>query len=345
MAKNKTKESTVLITRFSALGDVVISVPVVYDVCRAHPDVQFVMLTRPWPAQTLLQRPANLTVESVDLAQYKGIGGMRRLASELRRRYAFTHMVDLHSVMRTWCIGLFMRLHGVKVARIDKGRREKRQLVKGKIHRQLIPSMERYRRVFEALGFSAEAQFSGYAPIDATPIVAAKQPGERWVAVAPFSQHRGKEYPLSLMEKVVAQLTEMEGVGVLLFGGGEKEKQALHPFTQKFEHTISVAEIPHSFADELALMQQCDVMLSMDSANMHLASVVNLPVVSVWGATHPYCGFMGWRQSEANAVQLDLPCRPCSVFGNRACRFGDYRCLTGISPESIVNQIKKIIYG
>ena len=68
MAKNKTKESTVLITRFSALGDVVISVPVVYDVCRAHPDVQFVMLTRPWPAQTLLQRPANLTVESVDLA-------------------------------------------------------------------------------------------------------------------------------------------------------------------------------------------------------------------------------------------------------------------------------------
>lgn len=92
-------------------------------------------------------------------------------------------------------------------------------------------------------------------------------------------------------------------------------------------------------------MQKCDVMLSMDSANMHLASVANLPVVSVWGATHPYCGFMGWKQSEANAVQLDMPCRPCSVFGQKPCKYGDYRCLTGIEPEMIVEKIKKVIYG
>ncbi|MGM9869667.1 MAG: glycosyltransferase family 9 protein [Sodaliphilus sp.] len=345
MAKNKASGCTVLITRFSALGDVVISVPVVYDVCRAHPDVHFVMLTRPWPAQTLLQRPANLSVEAVDLAQYEGVAGMRRLAAELRRRYGITHMADLHSVMRTWCIGFFMRLHGVKVARIDKGRREKRQLVKGKIRRPLTTSMQRYRQVFEALGFSAPAQFSGYAPIEADPLLPAKQPGERWVAVAPFSQHRGKEYPLPMIEKVVEQLTQTEGITVMLFGGGEKEKAALLPFTEKYPHTISVAEMPHTFAQELALMQHCDVMLSMDSANMHLASVVNVPVVSVWGATHPYCGFMGWQQSEAHAVQLDLPCRPCSVFGNRPCQYGDYRCLTGIAPETIVNQIKKILYG
>ena len=47
---------------------------------------------------------------------------------------------------------------------------------------------------------------------------------------------------------------------------------------------------------ELNLMSHLDVMLSMDSANMHLASLVNIPVVSIWGATHPYAGFMGWKQ-------------------------------------------------
>lgn len=345
MAKNNPTAQTVLITRFSALGDVVISVPVVYSVCHAYPHVHFVMVTRPWPAETLIQRPANLSVEAVDLKQYPGIMGMRRLAAELRRKYAITHLADLHSVMRTWCIDFFMQCHGVKIARIHKGRKEKRALVKGKIHRPLTTSHQRYEDVFSRLGFHARESFTGYAPITAEPIVPPKQPGERWVAVAPFSQHRGKEYPLPLIERVVAALSKMDGVKIFLFGGGEKEKNALRSLAQTYSHTTSIADIPHRFAHELALMQQCDAMLSMDSANMHLASVVNLPVVSVWGATHPYCGFMGWHQHEANAVQLNLPCRPCSVFGNRPCRFADYRCLTGIQPETIVNQIKKIIYG
>ncbi len=165
------------------------------------------------------------------------------------------------------------------------------------------------------------------------------------MAVAPFSQHRGKEYPLPLIEKVVESLTRTEGLTVMLFGGGEKEKLALRPIVKKYAHTVSVAEIKHTFTDEFALMQRCDVMLSMDSANMHLASVAGVPVVSVWGATHPFCGFMGWRQSLEGAVQLPLPCRPCSVFGQKPCKYGDYRCLTGIDPEIIVNKIKKVIYG
>ncbi|MDO4511137.1 MAG: glycosyltransferase family 9 protein [Bacteroidales bacterium] len=346
MAKNNSNYSkTVLVTRFSALGDVVISIPVLYSVCRAFPHVHFVMLTRPWPAEAMIQRPSNLTVEGVNLKDYGGLWGMRRLAKELRQRYGITHMADLHSVMRTWAMGFFMRLHGVKVSRIDKGRGEKRALVKGKIHEQLTTSHDRYERVFRALGFEWEESFGGFDPIAESEMVPAKAESERWVAIAPFSQHRGKEYPLPLIEKVVEALTQIEGVTVMLFGGGEKEKKALRPLVQKYEHTVSIAEIKHTFTDEIALMQRCDVMLSMDSANMHLASVANLPVVSVWGATHPYCGFMGWKQSEANAVQLDMPCRPCSVFGQKPCRFGDYRCLSGIDPITIVNQIKKVIYG
>lgn len=91
---------------------------------------------------------------------------------------------------------------------------------------------------------------------------------------------------------------------------------------------------------ELALLSHCNVMLSMDSANMHLASLVGLRTVSVWGATHPYAGFMGWNQQMHDAVQLDMVCRPCSVFGNKPCARGDYHCLNGIPPSLIIEKIE-----
>ena len=94
---------------------------------------------------------------------------------------------------------------------------------------------------------------------------------------------------------------------------------------------------------ELILMSHLDVMVSMDSANMHLASLVNTPVVSIWGATHPYCGFMGYGQKAENALQIEnLECRPCSVFGNKPCLHGDYRCLIRITPEMVVQKVMDV---
>jgi ADP-heptose:LPS heptosyltransferase len=90
-------------------------------------------------------------------------------------------------------------------------------------------------------------------------------------------------------------------------------------------------------------MNQMDLMVSMDSANMHLASLVNTPVISIWGATHPYAGFYGFNQDESNAIQIDLPCRPCSIFGNKPCCRGDYACLRQITPEMIVKKVESIL--
>ena len=111
----------------------------------------------------------------------------------------------------------------------------------------------------------------------------------------------------------------------------------------KFDNVTSLAGKRYGFATELALVSHLDVMVSMDSANMHLASLVRTPVVSIWGATHPYCGFKGWRQREEDTVQLPMTCRPCSVFGNKPCFRGDYHCLRGISPNAVVRRVKKYI--
>jgi len=81
----------------------------------------------------------------------------------------------------------------------------------------------------------------------------------------------------------------------------------------------------------------------MDSANMHFASLVNVPVVSVWGPTHIYFGFMGWGQTVENAAQLDLYCRPCSLFGQKPCYRGDHACMENLSPSLITEKTIKVI--
>jgi len=101
---------------------------------------------------------------------------------------------------------------------------------------------------------------------------------------------------------------------------------------------IVVAAGKLNLDDELALMAHLDTMISMDSANMHFASLVNVPVVSVWGATHPFTGFMGWNQSINNAAQIELYCRPCSVFGNKPCYRGDHACMNELPPLVVVEK-------
>lgn len=342
MASNS-KPRNVLVVRFSALGDVAITIPVLYSVCYAHPDTRFVMVTRQWSAHLFIDRPSNLVVRGVDVTNdYSGPWGMIRLARRLRKEYEIDTAADLHSVLRSWIIDAMMRLHGVKVARIDKGRTEKRQLVKGKIRRQLTSTLQRYADVFGSLGLDFNCTFEGFTNCQ-TEVIPAKVAGEHWVAVAPFSQHRGKEYPLDMVEQVIARLLERDDVKIILFGGGNKEKKKLATIAARYPRTISLAGIEHGFTDEYAVLRQCDVMVSMDSANMHLASLTGTPVVSVWGATHPWCGFMGWRQDPQNAVQLDLPCRPCSVFGQAECRYDDYHCLRDLPPERIAERVMAVI--
>ena len=145
------------------------------------------------------------------------------------------------------------------------------------------------------------------------------------------------------MEKVVAELTSDHRNRLFFFGGGATEEAILNRWVESYPGTISLAGRRLGFPTELAMMSHCDVMISMDSGNMHLASLVNTPVVSIWGATHPFCGFKGWHQRDRNIIQLPLTCRPCSVFGDKPCHRGDYFCLSGISPKMIVDKVKEIL--
>lgn len=361
MARNKPVSSlsnpnglvSVLVTRFSALGDVAMTIPVVYSACRCYPDVNFVMLTRPVMKGIFVNRPKNLTVVGADVKHdYVGIRGMWRLLKEIKREYNIDAVVDLHDVLRTKMLRAFARMRGVDVSRLNKGRSNKRALTRrrGKVMLPLTSSRARYREAFFRIGLPLQEHFEGIygGPAKADPqlfasITPPKEAGERWVGIAPFAAHPGKIYPLDKMEEVVAALQGMEGVKIFLFGGGGAEQRVLDSWEEKYPTAVSLAGKNHGFAVEMALLNHLDVMVAMDSANMHLASIVGTKVVSVWGATHPYCGFKGWRQDGADTVQLAMTCRPCSVFGNKPCYRGDYHCLNGIRPAMILEKVMKYI--
>lgn len=341
----------ILISRFSALGDVAMTLPSVYEACLSNPGDNFYMLTRRHPASLFINTPPNLTVIGIDLSNYKGISGLYKLAGSLRRLYSISHYADLHDVLRTKVLRLFMRMYGAKVEHIHKGRREKKRLTRqrDKVMLQLKPTTERYNDVFSRLGIARADSFRSIydvTPADDTLYTSAsgrKNDGEKWLAIAPFAKHKGKIYPYGQMRRVVNHYKQRADVKIFMLGAGDDENEIISSMAGDSENVVNMAAARLGLQAEMALMSRCDAVLSMDSANMHMASLAGVPVVSVWGATHPFCGFLGRGQSPDDTVQLEMTCRPCSVFGNKPCLRGDYHCLGGITPSMIISKLDRYL--
>ena len=336
--------SKILIIRLSAIGDVAMTIPVVYSVAAANPQDSFTVLTQTFLMPLFINRPPNVNVMGVNTkTTEKSFFGLLRYALMLRM-YKFDMVLDLHNVIRSRIVDFIFRLYFKKVFIIDKCRRERKGLVAlppKELH-PLRPVVKRYADVFRLAGFRFEDTFVSLYEGNKTVNVFAEEKKGAWLGIAPFAKHKEKIYPVQKMEKVVEALSVQDGVTIFLFGGRGEEEKILNGWEEKFENTTSVVG-RYSLDMELSLMSNLDVMLSMDSANMHLASLAGAKVISVWGATHPYAGFYGYNQREDLTVQVDLPCRPCSVYGNKPCHRGDRACMNNISPEQIVSKINSYL--
>ncbi len=338
----------VLVIRISSFGDVAMLVPVVYSAAAKYPQVRFSVMTRKAFAPLFENLGFNISVIPLDIKNYhKGIRGYFRVMKRVMS-VGFTHVADEHDVLRSKAVRHMMQLTGRKVAHIDKGRKEKKYAIEHKqLSPPLRPTIERYQDVFDKLGFPAPMTFKNFfdfIPRDFFRLkaVATKKTG-KWIGIAPFAKHKGKIYPLEKMEKVVELLSKDEDTTIFLFGAGKQEKEILSRWEKKLPRIVNVTG-KLNLQNELLLISYLDVMLSMDSANMHLASLVEVPVVSIWGATHPAIGFYGFRQDIENAIQVnDLDCRPCSVYGELPCIRYDYACMGQISEQMVVDRIHKVL--
>lgn len=349
----------ILLIRFSALGDVAMLAPVVREAAEQNKDCEFTVLSKVACGALFEGLAENVRFIGADVKhEYKGIGGLLKLFNELHALH-FDCVVDMHDVLRTKVLRKLFRLHGYEVYKINK-HRELRRLITAegdkKQLRQLPTAFENYQSALRECMINGNGNVNGnenengnhrFASVNYQLSSELCSPEHPWsaralnsqlkIGIAPFAAHQGKIYPLEKMEEVIVNVNVP--VKIFLFGGGDEELAIMRRWAEKYDNVRLSADECHGLKEELELMKRLDVMVSMDSANMHLASLVGTRVVSIWGATHPYAGFLGWGQRMDDCVQRDdLKCRPCSIYGNKPCMSGDMACMQ-IDPKEVVERI------
>lgn len=333
----------ILVIRLSAMGDVAMMVPVLRAFTEQYPEVKLTVLTRGF-FRPFFRDLKNVEVFSADLkGKHQGVYGLYKLSRELKH-LGIDAVADLHNVLRTKILKfLFV---GLETIQIDKGRDDKKALVSGQKFTQLKTTVQRYVDVFEKLGFPVEVSnptFPKRKELNSkTLAIVHENRAFKWIGIAPFAAHEGKMYPLKMMEELIAELSKEHQI--ILFGGGESEIQQLNILESKFGNVTNIAGML-TLEEELDVISNLDLMLSMDSGNGHLAAMLGIKVVTLWGVTHPFAGFAPFHQPNEFSLLANrsiYPLIPTSVYGNKFPE--SYRdCMKSIYVEEVVKKIKSIL--
>ncbi|MFL0352910.1 glycosyltransferase family 9 protein [Xanthomarina sp. GH4-25] len=336
------KPKHILVIRLSAMGDVAMTVPVLKAFTIQYPDVKLTVLTREFFIP-FFRNFDNVSVFPADLkGTHKGIFGLYKLSKELKV-LQIDAIADLHNVLRTNILKCFFL--GKPFVQIDKGRAEKKGLISGKAFQQLKTTHQRYADVFRKLGFPldlANPKFPNRVVLNSKLQDIVGTDINKWIGIAPFAAHESKMYPLDLMEQVIESLSNNHKI--LLFGGGSKEVEILNSFQNKYKHVINLAG-KLTLDEELDVISNLDVMLSMDSGNAHMAAMLGVKVITIWGVTHPYAGFAPFNQPDDFALLSDreqFPLIPTSIYGNKYPE-GYEDASRSIAPQTIINKIESIL--
>lgn len=334
--------------RLSAMGDVAMTVPVLRAFVNQHPQVKITVISRPF-FEPFFEEIPNLSFFAFDEKErHKGFLGLLRLFQDLKGLNidAFS---DLHNVLRSKVVRSLFAFSGKKVASVDKGRTEKKALTQSenKVFQQLPTMFEQHVKVFEQLGFIVDLShpvFPDKAILGHEILTIIGGKNRKLIGIAPFAQYDSKVYPLDLMQQVIEKLALDTTHNILLFGGGKKEIELLDSLASNKKNVINMAG-QLKLQQELQLISNLDVMLSMDSGNAHIAAMLGVKVITLWGATHPYAGFSPFNQTLENSLVSDrniFPKLPTSVYGNKKVA-GYVDAMRTILPETIVLKIKNVL--
>lgn len=331
-----------LLIRLSAIGDAAIAAPIVYRLRNKYPRLRLTILTREF-LKPLFSQIQDVQVFSPDLyGKHKGILGLYRLSAELKA-LGVDAVADLHGVLRSHILTAFLKIRGVRVSKIDKGRAEKRALTRptNKVWKPLKPSSQRYADVLAKLGLEVgSAPFPALPKLSGPPFLLLNK-GFRRIGVAPFASYPAKSYPIAQARELVEALTGRDNFQIILFGGAEHAK-LFHQWQGQYQRTVSAVG-KYTFEEELGIISHLDLMISMDSANAHLAAMYGVPVVVVWGVTHPYAGFAPLGKHISLTPDRHLyPQIPTSVYGNKAPEA--YRqAIASIVPSKILEAVDELL--
>lgn len=329
----------ILLVRFSSLGDVLLTTPLIRALRNRHPAATITVLTKQMWAPLLAANPHLDQVVMVTPGQ-----SLVPLARAIRSA-GFTHRLDLHANVRTRVLRLLVP--GAWQT-YNPRRRERRALIRQHEDRygDLVPVPERYFEAARELdvkpdGEPAELYISPAAEARAEDwLTRAGMAGDRRIiALAPGAAHITKRWPMRHWRALASRLNEV-GFAIVVIGGPADRLAGAEIVTAAGTHAASAAgELDLQAAG--ALLRRADVAITGDTGPMHLAVGVGSPVVALFGPTVEQFGFFPYR-AKATVLQRSLPCRPCSSKGGPRCPLVHHRCLEEIMPEEVLSRVLEL---
>ncbi len=332
-----------LVIRFSALGDLVLTLPALRDLSAASHELHFLTLDR----FAALMEPLPELARVWSLDPRRGFAGLRTLTSELAGQ-EFDAVLDLHDNLRSRSLHMLMAGRGPRWISTRRDTLRRRILVAAPDslkpalrERSLTPVLDRHRE--------AAAELSGftYAPEGSYPINDALRlsvdeelaglgldPSSRPLALAPGAAWPQKAWPR--FAEFAATLPKH--LPLLVVGGPGEEDLCCEVAVAAGSNAIVFAgasPLPRL----AAALSRCRGLVGGDSGLAHLAEAVDRPVCTLFGPTVPEFGFAP-RRAESLLIQSNLNCRPCSLHGKRACKFGDRPCLAELEPAYVLTELE-----
>lgn len=332
-----------LVIRFSSIGDIVLSTPLLRVLRARFPQSQIDYATRSEYAE-LVQYNANLNVtHQFDAAT--GFTGLKELKKKLRRE-RYDLVVDLHNSIRS---GYLRSMLGVdSIVKVDKRIRERTLLVKFKknTYRSIVPVADRYIETVKRFGIRNDGKGAElHIPDEILFGVSGKMAKmrlerfEHVIGLCPFTRHATKEWPVERFVELGVKAVKSLDAAIMVLGG-KADREKAGPMVQGLADSVGEERVLN-FTGELSLlesaasMQYCDVIVSNDSGLMHIATAVQKKTVAIFGSTVEEFGFFPQGENVVVTEKKGLYCRPCSHLGLPRCPEEHFRCMNEISVETV----------
>ncbi len=327
----------VLLVRFSSIGDILLTTPLVRALARRHPEAKLVYVTKRAMAPLVADNPHLAEVVMLEPGE-----PVRHLARRLRR-CGPTHGLDLHGSLRSAALRLLVscRWSGYGKRKVARG-----LLISTKldVYGRRMPVAERYfdaARQLDTRPDGGPPEFClgrGATERVAQWLGARGLADARLAALAPGAAHATKRWPVAHWGALTERL-RAAGYAAVVVGGPDDRGLA-----QQLVVSGAVASAAGEFSlqETGALLARARVVISGDTGVMHMAAGVGAPLVALFGPTVEQFGFFPY-QVPAIVLQRDLDCRPCSATGTANCPLGHHRCLADVAPADVLGAVRRLV--
>lgn len=322
----------ILLIRFSSIGDIVLTSPVVRCIHQQLPDVELHALTKSSYHSLFANSPYIKKVFDLD-------GSLEEVLACLRKE-RYDYVVDLHRNWRSLRVKMALRCPSASFPKLDFRKFLYTKLKIGKMPQVHI--VDRYFKAVARLGVHNDGRgldffFSEGDELHYEDFPDTFQDG--FVAVVIGGQHATKILPL---EKVV-EVCEALDYPVLLVGGSEDSARA-ERIVERVGKNVENYCGRLTLGQSAYLLKLSDVVLTNDTGMMHIAAALRKPIVSVWGNTVPEFGMYPYLPSgmapAAIVENRSLTCRPCDKLGYARCPKVHFACMNSLDTNEIVEKIK-----